>query len=65
MIPRVAGRLGRQNWRGHEKSALLRGKADRKLEGLESLPALLSPDEREQLSAPLARLPHSMAALRG
>ncbi|MEU6414360.1 hypothetical protein [Microbispora sp. NPDC046933] len=32
--------------------------------GLESLPALPSPDEREQLPALLARLPHSMAALR-
>ncbi|WP_179155168.1 hypothetical protein [Microbispora sp. GKU 823] len=32
--------------------------------GLESLLALLSPDEREQLSALLARLLHSMAALR-
>ncbi|WP_185949458.1 MarR family winged helix-turn-helix transcriptional regulator [Microbispora sp. KK1-11] len=43
---------------------LLERSVEDHVRGLESLLALLSPDEREQLSALLARLLHSMAALR-
>ncbi|GLW25405.1 MarR family winged helix-turn-helix transcriptional regulator [Microbispora triticiradicis] len=43
---------------------LLKRSVEDHVRGLESLLALLSPDEREQLSALLARLLHSMAALR-